>query len=66
MAKLNLKTLPCTMCETLIQSKQSLVNYILTLSDIMSHNIATAAWSKYSLDVLNNVEGPVTTRSAEH
>jgi hypothetical protein len=54
------------MCETLTHSKQSLINYILRLSDMMLHNITTAAWSQYSLDVLSNAEGPVTTRSVEH
>jgi len=44
----------------------SLIDYILILSDMISHNIDTAAWSECSLHVFSNVEGPATLRSDEH
>jgi hypothetical protein len=65
-APAELKTLSRIMYETLIHSKLSLINYILILSDMISHNIATAAWLQHSLHVWSNVEGPLTTRSVEH
>jgi hypothetical protein len=56
-AKLNWKTLPRTMYEALIHSKLSLINYISMLNKIISHNIATAAWSQYGPDILNVMKG---------